>query len=124
MATLMIERQKAQAHMEEAQRQLAALDRELERLNRERDQKHKRLIAKIEKTVETTFAQEDLLRIIHHAQRVRRTLGHFRQAMLEMHVRRIERLILEGFRHLLHKETLVQELTIDPRQCTIELRGA
>jgi DNA sulfur modification protein DndD len=119
---LLEEQQQARAASDAAHQRLALAEAELERLTRERDQKQARLVATIEHTVDATFEQEAVTRIINASQRVRTTLAQFRTAVLVRHVRRIEQLVLESFKHLLHKTTLVTDLTIDPADCSVHLR--
>src|SRR5205085_7035875 len=56
--------------------------------------------------------------------RVKQTLQKFRVAVVERHVGRIERLILESFRQLLRKKSLISALHIDPQKFSLELLGA
>ena len=69
------------------------------------------------------FAQDDVRRVLTHSQKVRGTLGRFREAVVVRHVERIERLVLESFRRLVRKRELVSELRIDPQTFRLELRG-
>lgn len=69
------------------------------------------------------FAHEDVNRMLFHAARVRTTLGRFRSAVVERHVARIERLVLDSFQQLVRKRSLVADLRIDPQSFALELRG-
>jgi DNA sulfur modification protein DndD len=123
VAHLLEERHQARTALDEAHNRLATLDSELTRVTREYEQQHARLVARLKHTVDTAFEQEATGRVLNHSQRVRKTLEQFRSAVLERHIRRIEQLVLESFRHLVHKEALVTELTIDPDSFTVALRG-
>ncbi len=69
------------------------------------------------------FAREDVSRMVLHAARVRATLGQFRSAVVERHVARIEKLVLDSFQQLVRKRSLVANLRIDPHSFALELRG-
>lgn len=69
------------------------------------------------------FAQEDTVRMLRHSERVRSTLGRFREAVVVRHVERIEALVLESFRQLARKEQLIGGLRIDPATFALQLTG-
>jgi DNA sulfur modification protein DndD len=69
------------------------------------------------------FAEEDISRMLLHSVKVRGTLARFREAVIDRHVTRIERLVLESFQQLVRKKSLVTNLHIDPRTFALELRG-
>lgn len=123
ISSLLEHRQEARLAVDQTRERLANLNAELKRINRELEQKQGALVAQFEKVVEKGFEQEDTSRVIFHSQRVRRTLDKFRSAMVERHVRRIALLVLDSFRQLLRKESLVVDLKIDPKRFSLELRG-
>ena len=55
--------------------------------------------------------------------RVRATLDTFRKTVIERQVRGIEQLVLESYRQLLHKASLVTRLAIDPESFALTLYG-
>ena len=120
---LLEERQEARSGIDQTRERLASLDVELKKINRELEQKQGELAAQFEKVVEKEFEGEDTARVIFHSQRVRKTLEKFRAAMVERHVNRIAQLVLDSFRQLLRKESLISDLKIDPEQFSLELRG-
>lgn len=101
-----------------------ALDREIAGLKRERDQKKATWLREVEKVVGLGFQHENGARIIEHSKRVRETLNIFRQSVVRRHVTRIEQLVLDSFRQLLRKSSLISELRIDPEHFSLELRGS
>jgi DNA sulfur modification protein DndD len=117
------ERGRAQLAVEESQTQVRMLDNQLERVSRELEQKQAAHRALIEKSVEARFEEEDVARIIVHSQKVRKTLDVFRATVVERHVSRIAQLVLDSFRQLLRKRSLISELRIDPQSFALELRG-
>lgn len=71
----------------------------------------------------TRFAEDDRQRTLKHSRRVRETLGTFRARIVQRHASRIESLMLESFRKLLHKQDLVSSLTINPSTFEAALTG-
>jgi len=122
ISALQQDRTCARARVETARARKAALHAEIEQANRTQVHQKAKLVRMIEKQVKDEFSNEDSLRIAHHAQRVRTTLGSFRERLVERHVKRIEWLILESLQHLLRKKSLVSALSIDPRTFNVELR--
>ncbi len=114
-------REKARSEIQETRLRLKVMEMEIERSRKEVDQKNAHLVAQIEKAVQQDFEQEDTSRKLFHSQKVRQTLSHFRTAVINHHVSRIERLVLDSLRQLLRKESLISDLKIDPEQFTIEL---
>ena len=117
-------RKKLQAEIEKAQSSIAVLDTELDRVKNDIGAKEALLSREIEKSVEIEFAQEDTKRIMEHSGKVRDTLNVFRQALVKQHIGHIERLVLDSFRQLLRKESLVTDLRISPDDFQLELRNA
>lgn len=115
-------RDKAQVMLAEAEHRLADIDAEIKRLADERERKNAEMVARIEKTVEGEFQVEAAERIVQHSQRVRETMAKFRNSVVERHVRRIATLILDSFRRLLRKESLISNLEIDAESFALGLR--
>lgn len=114
----------AQQEVETQTIRLDALVAEQERLGRELEQARRRLSREFERLGLDALTQEDSARIVTHAGRVRDTMAKFRTSVVERHVRRIEALVLDSFRQLLRKESLVHHLEIDPETYGITLRDA
>jgi DNA sulfur modification protein DndD len=98
-------------------------DREISGLEREIAQLLEQEARLAEAEARERFAHEDINRMLLHSAKVRDTLGQFREAVVERHVARIERLVLDSFRQLIRKQSLVADLRIDPRTFILELRG-
>lgn len=113
----------ARKDLAEVNVELTDLDFEIDRLRREMDSKKARWRVLLEKQLELEFENDDVRRIIRHSKKVQETLVKFRKAVAAKHVARIEQLILESFKHLLRKESLVAGLKIDPERFTLELTG-
>lgn len=65
--------------------------------------------------------QEDDARLVIHSERVRTTLEHFRAAVLRDHVSRISALVLDSFRRIARKTSLISRLSIDPSTFELHL---
>lgn len=100
---------------------LAALDMEIARITRERDQKRAKWLGHAQHALGTQLEHNDVQRILSHSKRVQQTLQKFRVAVVERHVSRIEQLILDSFRQLLRKKSLISALHIDPQKFSLEL---
>jgi DNA sulfur modification protein DndD len=107
LEAVIAERRKAEFRLESLEQKLRELDAALDGKSRER-QRH------LEQVASKHVAQETTQRVLKHAQKSRRTLEVFRKAVAERHVARLEQSILESFRLLLRKKSLIARITIDP----------
>jgi DNA sulfur modification protein DndD len=96
---------------------------EVERVYREIERKGQALTRLLEDGAKAEGERQDRSRILHHSSKVRETLDAFRRAVTARHVRRIEQLVLESYRQLLRKASLVTGLTIDPETYSLTLYG-
>jgi DNA sulfur modification protein DndD len=99
--------------------QSAAVDR----LRRERDRLANELERFEQEEAEAQLADEDRARAIRHIGRVRNTLAGFRETVIARHLGRIETLVLDSFRQLVRKESLVTALEIDRGSFQLRLSG-
>ncbi len=120
----------AQQELEQATGAVAAKEAEsrvlaetVTALSQQREQVAKRLEMLRLRSVDEDFAADDQRRLLRHAARVRSTLGELRTRAIQRHVGRIETLMLDAFRALLHKPGLVRALTIDPASYRVGLTG-
>jgi DNA sulfur modification protein DndD len=67
------------------------------------------------------FVHETTHRVLKHAERVRRTLDKFGQAVTEKHIRQLESLILDSFQQLIRKEHFINQIEIDQNNYTLTL---
>lgn len=123
IAALLKSRDEARAAVAAARARLAALDEQAAIQRARRDTAQARLATAMEKAVEGDLERDDIGRLLSHSSRVRTTLGQFRDRVVHAHVRRIESLVLECFRRLLRKRSLVESLEIDPRSFRVEIKG-
>ncbi len=105
----------------EAENRLTEIDIELKRLAVERETLQAKFTSLLESTVAERFDAEDTGRIIHHSQLARDTIAKFQRSIIERHAGRIAALVLDSFRHLLRKESMISDLTINSKNFTVEL---
>jgi DNA sulfur modification protein DndD len=124
IAGIVASREHAQAEVVRLTSEQQLREAEISRLERELAQLREREAKLAEAEARERFADEDVRRLLLHSTKVRQTLRRFRDAVIERHVTRIERLVLESFHQLIRKRTLVSDLKIDPQTFSLELRGA
>lgn len=103
--------------------ELAAADNLLGVVGRQHQAAESTLNRLLETDASHQIHQDDQSRILKHSAKVRATLAAFRVRVIQKHARRIERLMLDSFRQLLRKSSLVSDLRIDPETFQIELTG-
>lgn len=101
----------------------AALGGEVERLTRQAERSEQALLRILETDAKAEGKRQDRARVLRHAGRVRATLDTFRETVIARQVRRIEQLVLESYRQLLRKASLVTRLAIDPQSFALTLYG-
>ena len=104
-----------------AENRLAEIDLELKRSGDELGQKQNALNALFEKNVVEQCQAEDAERVVRHSLTVRQSVEEFRRRLVESHAHLIAALVLDSFRQLLRKESLISDLSIDADNFTITL---
>lgn len=107
-----------------AEHALGAAEAELERVKADLAHRETALAKRLDEAIDQHTETQTTARILTHAERARGTLARFREAVLNKRIQRIEALIAEGFQHLLRKESLITDLSIDPETFTLTLFGA
>jgi DNA sulfur modification protein DndD len=123
IAELLTTRNDARTRVQQTELRLHQCTVEADKLERHIAQLNARLVAQIERRVEREFADDAANRIISHAVKIRQTLDHFRVSLVQRHVERIARFVLESFQQLLRKNTLVADLLIDPHSFAITMHN-
>lgn len=123
IAQVAAERDTLKKEIAELESLYAAIGQDIERQERELERREQALARLIEADAKEKGVRDDRARILHHAGKVRATLGAFRRAVIERHVRRIEQLVLESYQQLLRKAALVTRLSIDPETYALTLFG-
>lgn len=76
-----------------------------------------------EQAMRSELEQEDVARVKDHSVRAQGALNSFRQRVIERHIASIQAYVLESFRYLVRKKSLLSAVTIDPQTFAVELRG-
>ena len=117
------ERNTLRNEIAELQALYEAMGQDILRQEHELERNEQSVSRLIEDDIKAKGARDDRARMLHHASKVRTTLGAFRRAVIKRHVHRIEQLVLESYQQLLRKSALVTRLTIDPESYTLTLFG-
>lgn len=117
------ERDEIRADIAELEVMHAAMGQDIDRQQRELERREQSLARMLEADIKEKGRRDDRSRILHHSSKVRHTLGAFRRAVIERHVRRIEQLVLESYQQLLRKSGLITRLSIDPEDYALTLYG-
>ncbi len=115
---------KVRTSLELARIDLSALDLEIARLARELQLKERVLQDEIEKVFGSELDREDVNRSLSHSKKVREVIERFRDTLLHKQLKQIENLVLDSYRQLLRKTTLIDALCINPSDFSLELRNA
>ena len=116
-------RQELRSEITELHATRTAMGQDIERQQRELERHEQFMTRLMEDDAKNKERRDDRSRILHHSGKVRKTLGAFRRAVIERHVRRIERLVLESYQQLLRKEALITRLAIDLDSYALTLFG-
>ena len=92
-----------------------------DRLRRDLDRIWTEILRATSQDQDVKFAEDDRLRTLLHIGRVRQTLDKFKVAVIRRHLARIEELVLDSFKQLVRKKTLVVDLAIDPESFQLAL---
>jgi DNA sulfur modification protein DndD len=103
---------------------LLETDAEIKRLGDEYKIFQDKLTALLENNVTERFEAEDANRVVEHSRLARETMAKFRQSVTARHTGRIAALVLDSFRHLLRKESLISDLTIDAETFAVRISDA
>lgn len=123
VADLIAQRELAKDALKLVEYEQARREADIARFDRELDTARERETRLLEATAHEHFEREDISRLLTHSAKVRSTLEGFRGAVVNRHVARIESFVLDSFRQLIRKPTLVTGLRIDPVNFTVELTG-
>lgn len=110
VARLQTARDRAGARLEELKRRREHVTTLLERAHKE--------------FVRTKVKAEEVERIIKYSEKARDTLERFGSALLKRHISRLEVAVLQSFKVLMRKQSLVHDLRIDTDKFTLTLADA
>ncbi|MBV1949365.1 DNA sulfur modification protein DndD [Streptomyces sp. BV129] len=111
----------------EVARAQAACDRaaaQLEELKRRREYVTTLLERAHKEFVRTKVKAEEVERVIKYSEKARDTLERFGTALLQRHISRLEVAVLQSFKILMRKQSLVHDLRIDTGKFTLSLADA
>jgi len=100
-----------------------AAGQELDSLKIDIEFHKKRVITLIEQAVDTEMSQEKIDRTILYAQKAQRNLTEFKTRIIEKNITKLESLILQSFKELIRKKTLIKAIQIDPKEYQLTLTG-
>ncbi|WP_173097780.1 DNA sulfur modification protein DndD [Actinomadura verrucosospora] len=104
------------AELDKFKEELNVARRRREQLILDRERAYKGRAAKLAKV-------EDAERIVAYADKIRRTMEKFGEALLQRHISKLEVAVLKSFQYLMRKSALVRDLRIDTEKFTITLIG-
>lgn len=110
--------------VENAEKSLLEIDEQLRKLDTELallEANYKNLL---ETTVGERLDSEDAQRTIEHSILIRETMDRFRKVIAARHTDRIATFVLDSFKRLLRKDSLLSDLTIDPDSFELKLYDA
>jgi DNA sulfur modification protein DndD len=123
VATLQRELESLRVQIQQKKAEVEATEAKLQVLARQHQTADEALKRLLEADADQQIDREDQGRLLKHSAKVRTTLAKFRTTVIRKHAKRIERLMLDSFKQLLRKTSLVSDLKIDPETFQIELTG-
>lgn len=122
--TLLHQRNDARQQLAEIEAAIAVLQQQAESAAGLRDRLASNLDDLLRAKSDADFQNKDTERFLKHSAKADQALSIFKAKVVASHARKLEQLILEGFKQLLRKKTLVDSLRIDPKTCRVELLNA
>ena len=113
LLSIISERATLQGDIAKCDTSIRQVNEDLERSQRQYDQKNIELKRELTNAAHANFEQKDAQRVVQYAAKVRETLEAFREKVINKHISKIEELVLESFKNLLRKKSLVKQLRID-----------
>jgi DNA sulfur modification protein DndD len=123
VATLQRELESLRVRIQHKQAEIEATEAKLQVLARQHQMADEALKRLLEADADHQIDWEDQGRLLKHSAKVRTTLAKFRTTVIRKHAQRIEQLMLDSFKQLLRKTSLISNLKIDPETFQIELIG-
>ena len=123
IAGIIAERDGARKELAQAESEYAAMSADAERVFREIERKAQALARLLEEGAKAEGERQDRARILRHSAKVRETIIEFRRTVTARHIQRIEKLVLDSYRQLLRKTSLITGLTIDAETYALTMYG-
>ncbi|MXW05560.1 MAG: DNA sulfur modification protein DndD [Gemmatimonadetes bacterium] len=121
LANVLKRRERQQSGISDTETEINVLDGSIGRLQRDIERKHLEHAKLLNENAELCIKSKDRDRILSYTSKVQGTIKQFRMMVIQRHLRRIEELVLQSYKHLLHKTSLVDRLTIDPDRFNLTL---
>lgn len=101
--------------------QINLIDKDLDEVMKSLDSTTSELQKKYQKELDAEYSNETASRILAHSKKSRETLEQFKEKVVEFHLARIQQFVLNSFKDLLRKKTLITDIRFDPQTFEIEL---
>lgn len=111
----------ARADHEALNYEIGHIDGECERVINHLTQKKASISKLFESKIAGEYDKDAIQRTITHSLKVRKTLGKYRLEIIRHNIHRLEQLILDCFKQLLRKKTLLEKLEINPETFEMSL---
>jgi len=121
ISKIIADREVTQKKIKEVETSLAVNKEEIERAQRQLEQKNSELRRELIRAAHHRFEGKDTRRMIQYSAKVRGTLELFREKVVAKHIDRIEGLVLNSFKNLLRKNSLIAHLKIDRETYQVRL---
>jgi len=121
IATIIKERYVAKEEYDHMRFTLNAIKENLHKARYAKDMKSSALKRELEYVAEKRFKGKDQRRVLQFSSKSRRTLELFREKVVKKHLNKIEDNVLTSFKNLLHKESLIDGLMIDPETFQLKI---
>ncbi len=118
---VVLRRENAAAVLARHEAQHTHLGEEARRIERDIERHEKALAALLEADAKHHESRDDRDRILRCCARVRGTIAAFSGKVVQRHLSRIERLVLDSYQQLLRKTSLVTHLSIDSQNFSLQL---
>ena len=121
LANVLKRRESQRSGISDTETEINVLDGSIGRLQRDIERKHLEHAKLLNENAELCIKNKERDRILSYTSKVQGTIKRFRMMVIQRHLRRIEELVLQSYKQLLHKTSLVDRLTINPDKFNLNL---
>ena len=121
LANVLKRRESQRSGISDTETEINVLDGSIGRLQRDIERKHLEHAKLLNENADHCIKSKERDRILSYTSKVQGTIKQFRMMVIQRHLRRIEDLVLQSYKQLLHKTSLVARLTIDPERFNLTL---
>lgn len=123
LGVLVKKQNQARKKLASCEQELDKIDNQLKELEKQKEILSGKLDALLRSTKQIALDNMDIHHFIKHSERVRQTLDSFRSSLVKKHASQLEDFILESYRSLLRKKSLISKLKINPENFSLELHN-